>query len=288
MNLPKVSVIMITFGHELYIEKAIKSVLSQKGNFQIELIISNDNSPDNSDILIRKCIENTPNNFQIKYTKHSKNKGIMPNFYQTLLEATGDYIALCDGDDYWTDENKIQKQLDFLNTNKDCVLVAHNVRIFDNDTKATIVESFPFTEPTAINKDFIYKKNYVPALSILYRNIEKVPIWILESPIGDYPLVLFLSKLGKIGFLQDNMADYRSNAGYHSTASKTSKNQMLIVGLETVLKNIVFNPSQTETLNYQLLRLKLQDGSISKKLVQIGKSSLNAKNKAKLFLQLLK
>ena len=84
--------------------------------------------------------------------------------------ATGKYVALCDGDDYWTDENKLQKQIDFLEENEDYVLVGHNVRIFENETNETINSSFPFTNSIKPSKNYIFLDNYIPALSIVFKN----------------------------------------------------------------------------------------------------------------------
>ena len=107
------SVIMITYGHENFIEQAIKGVLIQECNFDFELIIANDCSPDNTDIIIKDIIANDPRAGKIKYVRHNNNIGMMPNFIYALQSAKGKYIALCEGDDYWTLPSKLQKQVDF-------------------------------------------------------------------------------------------------------------------------------------------------------------------------------
>ena len=114
---PLVSVIMITYGHEKYIEEAIRGVFLQKTNFPLELIISNDKSPDSTDEIIKNIIKSAPENISVNYIQHLENIGMLPNFISTLKMAEGKYIAVCEGDDYWTDENKLQKQIDFLEKN---------------------------------------------------------------------------------------------------------------------------------------------------------------------------
>lgn len=116
---PRVSVCMITYGHEAFIAQAINGVFIQETNFDIELIIANDCSPDATDTVVQKILDTHPKAHIIKYTKHPKNIGMMPNFVYALSQCQGDYIAICEGDDYWTDPQKLQKQVDFLETNHD-------------------------------------------------------------------------------------------------------------------------------------------------------------------------
>jgi len=94
MEKPIVSVVMITYGHENYIEEAIKGVLMQEITFPIELIIANDNSPDNTDLVVKKILKDHPKSSIVKYIKHQVNKGMMLNFIYALSESKGKYIAL--------------------------------------------------------------------------------------------------------------------------------------------------------------------------------------------------
>jgi glycosyltransferase involved in cell wall biosynthesis len=116
---PKVSVCMITYGHEKYIRQAIEGVLMQECDFDIELIIANDASPDSTDEIIQSLIESHLKSTWIKYVRHEKNIGMMPNFIYALNQCKGKYIALCEGDDYWTEPLKLQKQVEFLEENEE-------------------------------------------------------------------------------------------------------------------------------------------------------------------------
>ena len=122
---------MITYGHENYIRDAIKGVLMQKVNFEIELIIADDNSPDNTESVVYS-FSNHPNYHWIKYAKHKENKGMMPNFIWAMEQTKGKYIALCEGDDYWIDQLKLQKQVDVLETNEDLNLITSNALFHHN------------------------------------------------------------------------------------------------------------------------------------------------------------
>lgn len=124
---PMVSICMITYNHESYIKQAIDSVLMQKCNFAFELVIGEDCSTDNT---FKICQELAKNNPQIKLLPSISNLGMMPNFIRTLEACEGKYIAICEGDDYWTDPLKLQKQVDFLGANEEYGLCCTDFNIF--------------------------------------------------------------------------------------------------------------------------------------------------------------
>ena len=125
-----VSVIMITYGHEKYIKEAINSVLSQQCNFDVELIIANDASPDESNYIIEKCLEENNSKISIKYLYRDTNMGMVSNLLDAVQKGTGKYMAMCEGDDYWTDVYKLQKQVDFLESNLDFSFCTHRYLIY--------------------------------------------------------------------------------------------------------------------------------------------------------------
>jgi glycosyltransferase involved in cell wall biosynthesis len=116
-QLPTVSICMITYNHENFIEEAINGVLMQECDFEIELILANDCSLDKTDEVIQSILKTHPRASIINYIKQEKNIGMMANFIFALQQCKGKYIALCEGDDYWTDPLKLQKQVDFLKAN---------------------------------------------------------------------------------------------------------------------------------------------------------------------------
>jgi glycosyltransferase involved in cell wall biosynthesis len=109
-----VSVIVLTYMHEEYILNALNSIRNQKVNFQLEIVIINDASIDSTDNLISEWLIKEKDKFKIKYFNNIKNVGMSKNFLKALSETTGKYVAILDGDDYWTDQYKLQKQVDFL------------------------------------------------------------------------------------------------------------------------------------------------------------------------------
>ena len=204
---PKVSVVTITYGHENYIIETIKGVLMQEYQGDIEFIIANDNSPDDTDKLVREFFlqNSVPANFEIKYTNHKVNKGMMPNFIWALEQASGKYVAICEGDDYWVDPLKLQKQVDFLEENKNYVLCFTDREILKINTleiTASLHNQFSFNKAEI---PYIH----IPTLTVVFRNVEnKIPRQMHDSLI-DTSLFIFLSQFGKFYFFRDKTAVYR-------------------------------------------------------------------------------
>ena len=218
-----VSINMITYNHEPFIAQAIEGVVMQKTNFRIELVIGEDCSTDST----RKICED----YAIKYPEiirllpSEQNLGMSQNGIRTLRECKGKYIALLDGDDYWTDPLKLQKQVDFLEGNSDYVLCFHRVNILK--TNDEIIEDFITKVPENYEAiDTLARLgNYIHTPSVVFRNIIKsFPPEFEQSPIGDYFLYMMLAKHGKLKYLEEKMAVYRDKVGIWSDKSQYFKN----------------------------------------------------------------
>ena len=212
---------MITYGQEKFIAEAINGVLKQECDFEVELIISNDCSPDQTDEVIQNILENHPRGSWIKYIKQEKNIGMMPNFIFAMQQCQGKYIALCEGDDYWTDPLKLQKQVDFLEANLDYVLCFHRVKILK--TNGEIADDFITKVPE--NHEAIETLarlgNYIHTPSVVFRNVLKeFPFEFEHSPIGDYFLYMMLAEQGKLKYLDEKMGVYRYGVGVFSGNSR--------------------------------------------------------------------
>jgi glycosyltransferase involved in cell wall biosynthesis len=131
--IPKVSVCMITYNHERFIAQAIESVLEQKTAFDFELVIGEDCSTDNTRTIVMTYSQKYPN--QIRALIREKNIGTGQNLFKTINECKGQYIAHLDGDDYWTDPLKLQKQVDFLDAHPSYSLCCHCYKIYDEENK---------------------------------------------------------------------------------------------------------------------------------------------------------
>jgi len=218
---PKVSVIMITYGHEKYIKEAINGIFLQKTDFLIELIIANDRSPDESDKIIRKTIENCPSNITIKYIFNKNNLGANANYINAYSHSKGNYIASCEGDDYWIDPLKLQKQIDFLEENPDYSIVFHRVKELNSSATQNETILKGSDEEKTYTLDDLANGNFIHTPSVMFKkNFEKLPVWMEYSPIGDYPLHMLNAEYGLIKYLPDEMAVYRVGEGMWSSKSR--------------------------------------------------------------------
>lgn len=207
---PKVSVITITYNHEKFIERTLDSILQQKVKFDFEVIVADDCSTDKTATIIREYAKKYPK--VIRPILRKKNVGAQHNFKDAILNSTGEYVALCEGDDYWTDSKKLQKQADFLNNKTDYSICFHPVQvIFENKEEPDSI--FPDLE---VGRDFTLKRligqNFIQTNSVMFRsqNYENLPTHILPL---DWYLHLYHAQFGKIGFINEVMAVYRRHAG---------------------------------------------------------------------------
>lgn len=207
INNPLVSICMVTFNHGKWIEKAINGVLIQKTDFPFELVIGDDASTDAT----RKIIED----FQfkepsiVKAAFNTLNLGLAKNFSLALNRCRGRYIAICEGDDFWTDPTKLQKQIDFLESNPDCVITSHNF--------STLHESENMTDrQVKYNHDFDYDQRktlmewMTQPLTCTFRNIFRDYTYFNKEGIFcDVVLFYEILKHGRGYFMKDDMATFR-------------------------------------------------------------------------------
>lgn len=213
---PLVSVCMITYGHEKYIFEAILGVAMQQCNFEWELIIADDASPDATEKKVDLAIK-TSKIKNIHYTKHSPNKGMMPNFIWALEQCKGKYIALCEGDDYWTDPLKLQQQIDFLETHPAYVLSFHQGTNYfqKNNSTAPYISDATLLSGVLSPKEVIrLGGNLCPTNSMVFRNkVLEYPDFFINAKSGDRALCLLLLEKGKFHFINKNMSVYRVHDG---------------------------------------------------------------------------
>lgn len=200
---------MIVYNQREYVAQAIEGVLMQKTSFPVELIIADDNSTDGTSDICEHFAAQFPD--RIKYIKRPANLGMMPNFIEALTSCNGDYIAICEGDDYWVDENKLQMQADFLDANEDFSLVSHN-HFFLCDGRL-IGANQDIQEDTKIltTRDYMLNPFFHTASYFFRRSALPTPFpeWYENVLAGDHFLVLFISLRGKIGYINERMSVFR-------------------------------------------------------------------------------
>lgn len=234
--IPLVSVCMITYKHEKFIGEAIKSALAQKTSFEFELVIGDDCSPDNT----RKIIEDFSKSFPNKVRVHfpADNLGPSLNFLETYGMCNGKYVALLEGDDYWCDVNKLQKQVNFLEANPDFSLAFHNVYYLRDSEplkRATLMDAVH--ENKFDIHDLARGRLTIPTPSVMMRNILKDEVFALlaNKPLGDYPLWMKAAQQGKLHYMPEEMAVYRVHqAGVWSGKSLAQRNLITINTLRAI------------------------------------------------------
>jgi glycosyltransferase involved in cell wall biosynthesis len=215
MSKPLVSIVMITYGHEQFIKQAIEGVLMQQCVFEVEFIIANDCSPDNTDTVVDQLSQSNPNSKWIKYTTHTVNKGMIFNFIWALKQAKGKYIALCEGDDYWTDPSKLQKQVDFLEMNEDYVACSG---IALNSFTNEFVHKIEDIKTDLVLEDFVFNSPIITG-TVMFRNtnFEGFAEFAQNHKINDWILWLYLilkSKSDtKIKYFKERFSVYRIHNG---------------------------------------------------------------------------
>ena len=287
MNNPLVSVCLITYNQENYIQKAIKSIFDQEVGFPIEVIISNDCSSDNTHQKIEEILKDATNGLVVRYYNHKDNLGMMRNFSFAINECKGKYIAYFEGDDYWDYPKKLQTQVDFLEQNPDFAICCHNVRFLENEKFINEIYLDKINIKDKFTLEDLAKHNIVPTLTAVFRNTsDKLPSWILESPIGDLPMFMMVAKHGKIKYINEKWAVYRSNIGeWSKMGNKKNLNMIKQYDLLTeefndnikVKKNLHFarNKYIKEYLKKEKLSLlKLSKNSFFKQLPLLEKAKI--------------
>lgn len=204
---------MITYNHEKYIREAIDGVLMQKTNFEFELIIGEDFSDDNTRQICEEYAKAHPGKIDLLESK--MNYGIIPNFIRTLKSCRGKYIALCEGDDYWTDPYKLQKQVDFLDSNKDCTLCFTNGLIIDEDNNIIRQDRVPPDKRMKLTQRDVLAGYVPPANTIMFHRsaIRNFPDEFYQIVNGDFLVTALVLEEGNAGYIDDHTAVYRMHSG---------------------------------------------------------------------------
>ena len=227
-----ISVCSITYNHEQYIEQMITGVLNQICSCKIELIIGEDCSTDNTRAIVQKYAADYPE--IIKALLPDKNIGAKANFMNSLLACTGKYIAICEGDDYWTDPYKLQKQFEFMEANPEYSLCFTNVTVIYGNPSEPF-NPYPEYDKTDFEiRDIIETSRcFIPTATLFFRNYlpQPMPEFFREAMSGDIALHLILADKGKIKLINEKTAAYRQHEGGISRSREH---------LEKSAKNLLF------------------------------------------------
>ena len=238
----KVSICCITYNQEKYIRDAIESFLKQKTNFKYEILIRDDASTDNTAKIIREYEEKYPDIIHGIYEEINsfKTKGMIRSILNVYSKAIGKYIAICEGDDYWIDENKLQIQYDYMEEHKNCTLCFHDAIILNMEDNKFY--KYNYVNNLFKKKDGIYNVGeldiygFIPAASYMFpkKCVEKVPDWYYECIVGDRPLKLIVTSYGYAYCIDKVMSVYRVKTGI------SMMDQLNNINLESKEKSIEY------------------------------------------------
>lgn len=211
----KLSVCVVTYNHGLYIEKAIKSIFNQKVPFPFEVIVSEDCSTDDTAQKLKE-IFHTFKSRNLKVIYRKKNLGAMNNYIDTLKKCQGEYVALLEGDDYWTDNKKLATQVGFLDQHKDYSISTHNVLVVDETSNSTGTEWLGKNHrQTSIINDLMREGTGGATSSVVFRknSLFPLPSWFDKISGNDWATQILCTGKGKMYYFPKTMGIYRRHTG---------------------------------------------------------------------------
>ena len=296
-----VSVICLTYNHEKYIEKTIQSILNQETDFKFELLIHDDASTDGTKLIIKRYAELYPDIIIPIYqeeNQYSQGINISSKFIYPI--TNGKYIAWCEGDDFWTEKYKLQKQVDFLEKNKKFIGCVHKYNVVDLKDEVKDIKTFGYyeNEETYTFNDFFVKELPSQIGSLVCRNILKDPeigyprLFDEVKLQGDVKLFLYLLTYGDIYRLDEIMSAYRFAIAENDTSWSANyirkphnyKKFKELCHMEKIYKkiytrNIKFDDRKLKCIIGKIMELKREFNLISfcefMKMVFMQKGSLS-------------
>ncbi len=279
-NNPKVSVCVVTYNHEKYIRECLESIVTQKCDFDFEVIVGEDCSTDNTRVIVQEYVDKYPD--IVKPLFHKENVGAVNNIILVYSMSQSKYICHIDGDDY-TLPNKLQTQYDILENNADCIICSHDMELIDNNGKR-------------LNKSFIkYKKGKYTLIDLyetlpffahsskMFVNDLDDKYWNeLDSQALDIEVHVQQLKKGNIYHIENCLGVYRTNTGV--SINTGTVNPLLTNGVDRIFndalknkkleKNLIEKYYSKSYLNFAYQSAVLKD---SKGFVKYIKKSINIK-----------
>ena len=279
----KVSVVVPTYNHEKYIGQCLDSVINQKVDFQYEVLVGEDNSTDTTRMIIKEYEEKYPGLVKAFY-RDGKNKIILDgittgiyNIAQLLQACNGEYIAFCDGDDFWNTDYKLQKQVDFLDKNPDYTMCFHNSYIVNDDGK--IINDFQSTRRNKIkvthNIEDLIEDFQIRTASMLFRNkldYHNLPALFYSSIASDWIISILNSQYGKIRYINEPLSSFRNTEkGLYSSKDIYFKTKHHIAMLQNINEyyNYKYQGAINKALEIQLINMA-QDTSRNRGYYEIA------------------
>lgn len=233
---PLVSICCLTYNHEKYINACLEGFVSQKTDFNFEVLVHDDASTDDTANVVRIFEKRYPHIIKPIYQKENQfSKGITPTIKFNFPRVKGEFIAMCEGDDCWIDPLKLQKQVDFLRNNLEYNFSVSGYKSIDENGNILNVERFPSRANALLIRDYITKR-FSQTATFLFRNNFKFPTWVSRTYAFDQAIVLLATGEKKIKYHEEIFSLYRLHSGGLDTSYKdfVERNNNYIL----LLKNI--------------------------------------------------
>ena len=257
-----VSVSLLVYNHDEFIEQALESILTQDTNFPFEIVIGDDASTDGTSEIINRHQREYPDKIKILRStenlgKHTGNGRL--NFLRNLRACRGKYIAMLEGDDCWTDSAKLQKQIEHLERHSDCAGSCHDVAIVDDvGNKLSLPDVFvDYGDKVDLCfNDIVTSKTPIHTASFVFREdvIECLPDWFLNAPYGDRPLMYLTAERGQIRRIPEVLSAYRKHQGGLTQKSSGLAYALIFLRFNYIL-NRYFAPQGAAEFD-EMLRLR--------------------------------
>jgi glycosyltransferase involved in cell wall biosynthesis len=208
----KASVAITTYNQARFIGQAIDSALWQRTNFDFEVLVGEDGSTDQTRDIVCAYAREHPT--RIRAILRDENVGIWRNFAGLYHSSQGEYFALLDGDDYWTDPDKLQRQVDFLDAHPDYSMCFHSAMMVWEDASHPATPHFPPDRKHTYSLEELLVHDFITASSVVVRNklFGEFPEWFWRTPVQDWPFLALNARHGKIGYLDECWSVYRQHS----------------------------------------------------------------------------
>lgn len=239
MAMPLVSVYCMTYNHEKTIAQTIESIVQQKTDFAFELIVHDDASTDNTAAIVCEYAQKYPD--IVRPIFQTENQFRNCNLIRAFMHpvSQGKYIAICEGDDYWTDPEKLQKQVAYMQEDKTCTMCFHAVQQLSSD--GTFINYRPLKETGVVDTDTIIKRGgmFCPSVSLMLRRdvMDVWPRFREVADVYDYPTQLLAATMGTVRYMDSMMGVYRfASEGSWTQAHADTVNYAHVENEETWLQ----------------------------------------------------
>jgi glycosyltransferase involved in cell wall biosynthesis len=253
----KLTVSIITYQQVGYIRQALDSVLRQRTAFPFEIVVSDDGSTDGTRAVLAEIAARHPGRIRLLLPEKNYGDRGLSNMLASIDAARGEYIAMLDGDDYWTDPDKLQRQVDFLDAHPECAICAHRVEHLSDDAHRQL-STPPAGGGGVHDVGKLLVENFAPRISTMVRRsaVDALPEWYRTTRVvsADWLFNVLTGRTGKVGFIDEVMAVHRKHSG--SVSAVAGARRMLADKLAVLAALRPYFPEHERELTRSARRLR--------------------------------